>query len=103
MSCDPGVASVTIRLLLFCFCSYSTLLFRVLGRGVTSTLLFRVRGRGVTSTLLFRVRGRRICFPVNRETSLKLRGELRLNALPVTTIALSWIRTHDTLCVNRIF
>ena len=90
MSCDPGVASVTIRLLLFCFCSYSTLLFRVLGRGVTSTLLFRVRGR-------------RICFPVNRETSLKLRGELRLNALPVTTIALSWIRTHDTLCVNRIF
>jgi len=49
------------------------------------------------------IRGHGACSLVNRETLLELRNELRLDALPVTTIDCSGIRTRDSPSANRVF
>ena len=62
--------------------------------------IFPARGRGVY-TPDTPCTGRGVCSLVNRVTLLKLRSELRFDALPATTIDFSGIRTHNLLRANQ--
>ena len=44
-----------------------------------------------------------VCSLVNRETLLELRSEIRLDAVPTTTIGFSGIRTRNSLRANLVF
>ena len=52
---------------------------------------------------IFPVRGHGVCSQINRETLLELRSELRLDALPVTTIDFFWgLNPRLTVCKSCI-